>query len=195
MTETHTEEQARWRFRAFEETPEHYVARLTKDNPEAVPPPLPDPASIARTQLERAARQDGYVIDFDSVREDNRMPVKVPETMDDWWPADSDETPDGHLVTWSASGSLRVGTDADDPVIDCKIEQAGRQVSAVVPEPHATAGGSIRLRHNLGGDVTVLAYDADGEGMGYLFATTLDRDSVHVEFFGGTAKFVVTRDE
>jgi hypothetical protein len=195
MSETTTEEQARWQFRAFHETPEHHAKRMLDADPDALPSPPPDPISIARQQLAFAIREEGYVIDFGSVREESRQSVIVNEAMDDFRLAHDDEEPSGHLVVWSAAGRERVGTDADDPVIDCTVVHAGREVHASVPEPHASAGGSVRLRHNLGGEVTVTAFKPDGEGIGYLFATTLDRDSVHVEFFGGTAKFVVTRDQ
>lgn len=194
-TSAETEKPLRWQFRAFHETPEHLVQRTLAEDPAATPGTPPDPTKIAREQLSYAIRADGYVIDLDSVREEARQAVIVNEAMDDYRPAGADETPSGHVVMWSATGHERVGTDDDDPVIDCTVVHAGREVYATVPEPHATAGGSARLRHNLGGEVTVTAFKADGEGIGYLFATTLDRDSVHVEFFGETAKFVVTRDK
>lgn len=193
MSDT-TQEQARWQFRAYHEDPDHYVARLLRETGQP-PSPQPEPITVARQQLALAVRQDGFVIDLDSIREEESVNIVVNEQQTDYVLAVDGKPRSGRLVTWSATGHQRVGTDADDPVLEAVRESENDDgLTAIVPAPYATVGGSCRIRHGLGGEVTVTAFQPDGEGIGYLFATTLDPDTVHVEFFGGTARFYVVAD-
>lgn len=180
-------EPAKYQFKAYHETPEH--AALRGD-----PTPPPDPISVARTQLALAVREHGEVIDLDSIAEMERESIVLLDDEGNWRPALDGESPTGHIVTWTCTGHTRVGTDADDPVLPIERDEENGDWVAIVPEPLASAGGSCRIRHNLHGGVTIFAKRANGEGIGYLFATTLDDDTVHMEFFGGTAFFTVERD-
>lgn len=186
MSDT-TAEQARWQFRAYHEDREHAALRG-----QSIPPP--EPLTVARQQLALAVRAEGYVIDLDSVREEESQDVVVNEEQTDYRLAAEGEKRTGRLVLWSATGHPRIGTDADDPILYVTRDDDLDVWVAKVPEPQATVGGSCRIRHERNANVTVLAFKPDGEGIGYLFATTLDKDTVHVEFFGGTAAFHITED-
>lgn len=181
------QETARYVIHAYHETPENAALRG-----EQTPPP--EPVTIARQQLALAVREHGEVIDLDSIREDARIAVVVDEDGE-WVPAEAGVMPTGHIVTWSCTAHARVGTDADDPVLDpVETDEETGQRAFRVPTPWSHVGGAVRLRHNVGGPVTTLAYAADGSGIGYLLATDLDDKVQHVEFFGGTAFFVVEAD-
>ena len=69
-----------------------------------------------------------------------------------------------------------------------------------VPASLTADGGGLRLRHGLGGPVTVVAYGpadpaVERERIGYLFATPIDDDVEHIELVPGARALVVTRDE
>lgn len=172
----------RWDFSAYHETPEHAALRGALRPPD-------NPVSIARTQLSRAVSDDGYVIDLGSIEEVERTPVIVNEAQTDYRYAGPDETPTGHVVKWTCTGSKREGTDAGDPVL------TPDHLVFKVPENLRATGGSVRLRHNLGGVVTVHTFREDGTGIGHLFATPLDNHLLHVEFFAETAEFRVSLDD
>lgn len=184
MSDTETQEPARYTIRAYHETPEHAALAGAETAPR-------EPISIAREQLGLAVREYGEVIDLDSIREDERVAVIVDEQG--WEPA-GDRTPTGHIITWSCTAHARVASDSGDPVLDPYEVEPGVHMAFVVPEPYASTGGAVRLRHNVGGSVTTYAKAADGTGVGYLLALDLDSNVQHVEFFGGTAYFVVEVD-
>ena len=186
VSDTSQQETARYSIRAYHETPEHAALRGEQHPP-------PEPIGVARQQLALAVREHGEVMDFESVREDERVAVVVDDNGE-WRPAMEGETPTGHIVLWSCAAFERQSTDANDPVLDVVEDDEAGGWWATVPEPQASVGGACRIKHRLGGEVTVHAYRADGSGIGYLFATTLDKDTVHVEFFGGTARFFVEAD-
>jgi len=183
-----TDAPSQWAFRAYEETEEHYTARMAAVAPDAPAPPPPDYAATAREHLSQAVARDGYAIDLSSVRVESREPVVV-DDRGNHRPPLVNEKPTGHIVTWTATGHERVATDAGDPVVE---ETEGRYL---IPEPLASTGGAARLRHGHGGEVTALAFHPDGSPANYLLATDLDANTLHVEFFADTAWFTVTPDQ
>lgn len=186
-----TQEQARWRFAAYRETEQHYVERM--GDVEGGTPPS-DHTAVARQQLAMAARADGFTIDFASVEVVSEEAIVV-DDGGSYRPAVPGEVPTGHIVTYVCSGHPTVPHDAAEPMLSAVLRE-GDPTTAVaeVAEPHASRGGGCRIVHPFKGEVTVTAERADGTGIGYLLATTLDDDTVHVEFFGGTAAFLVEAD-
>jgi hypothetical protein len=158
-----------------------YVARYGEEADEAL-----ERAQAAATLLE-GFRSVGMVLDADTVTQGQRVPVYIDEDGD-YRPVE-DGLANGFYVDWTATGTPRL-TDVDDPVL--LVDADGW---ATVPEPIATMGGSVRVRHDYGGEVTVHAFDPDDTGTGYLLAQELDPDLVHVELLGGTARLHVTLDD
>jgi len=190
MTEAATQ---RHEFRAYRATESQYIRQTMAHHPEAVPPPRESAEAEARSHAAQVA-PEGWVVDLGTLREVGREAVVVNDTGTDYRPAEPGEEPTGHIVLWEFDARQAVPSDEGDPVLTGRRTGDG-SVEFVVPESHAQAGGAVRLRHNLGGEVTVSAKRADGEGIGYLFAATLDAHTVHVEFFAGTATFNVAPDQ
>ena len=187
MTETTT----RYEKRAYRETPEHYAARMAKTLPDgATIPPQEDTKVALRSYFAGLAAGEGMVINPGTMREEHRTAVVVNEAQDDWREAMTGETPTGHMVLWSIEARVHRPSDASEPVIE-PVEVEGQWI-ARIPEPHASTGGSARIRHIFATDPALYAKQADGSGIGYLIATVLDERTVHVEFFGGTDHFVVS---
>jgi hypothetical protein len=149
----------------------------------------PDPTEMrarAVDTLREGFRSVGYMLDEATV--EHAAAVFIRFTPDGGYvpaPAGREE---GFYIDWTGVGNPRI-TDEAVPVVI--VDTGG---VAVVPEPVATDGGDMRVRHGYGGEVTVRAFDPAGEPTGYLFAQPLDDDTVHVELFGGTASLLVTRD-
>lgn len=177
----------------YHESREHYESRMVQMVPEAATiPRQPDPMVEVREQLALALIRDGHVIEYPSIREEKREPVVV-DALGRWTSVpEGQET--GHIVTWSATGHENKATDADDPVLDYSATGDDGELRFRIPEPQASRGGSVRLRHNLGGEVTALAFDRHGDGLGYMLAMPIDDNVLHIELYGGTAEFRVTKD-
>jgi len=158
-----------------------YVTRYGEEADEAL-----ERAQAAATLLE-GFRSAGMVLDAETVSRGPVVPVYIDERGD--YRLVDDGLANGFYVDWTASGTPRL-SDVDDPVL--LVDADGY---ATVPEPVATVGGSVRVRHGYGGEVTVRAFGPGGVGTGYLLAQELDPDLVHVEVLGVTARLHVASDE
>jgi hypothetical protein len=181
---------ATWQFNAYHETPEHAAKVAARNGGEGTPPP--EPISIAREHLSLAVRRDGYLIDLHSIREESRQAVIV-DDLGDWRPTLDDEEPTGHIVRWTCSATERRSTAEEDHALP--VERTEEGVTAAVTGPLREFGGGARVNHGLGAPVIVSAADENGDGMGLLFATELDDNSVHVEFFPGTASLTIVPEK
>lgn len=132
-------------------------------------------------------RAVGMLLDEATVRPDEPVPVLI--RPDGSHVHTSPGEANGFYVDWHAHGIPRI-SDADVPVV---LVDAGGDV--VVPEPVATDGGDLRVRHDYGTeDVTITATSPDGDATGYLFHSPVDASLVHVELLAGTAGLHVERD-
>ena len=180
---------ATWQFNAYHETPEHAALVAAEMGVASTPPP--PPITIAREQLSRAVRNDGFLIDFNSITEESRQAVIV-DDGGNWRPTLEGEVPTGHIVHWSCSAHQRAA--AEDEVLPSEVSPDGRVTASVTPILSEHGGGG-RIIHNLDAPVIVKAFDSAGEPIGYMFASELDSNVVHVEFFSGTAVLTVEASE
>ena len=180
---------AKWDLRAYHETPEHAALAAIEAGVSATPPP--PPIVVAREQLSLAVRQEGLQIDLSSVTEEGREAVVVDSSTGDWRPAAEGETPTGHIVHWSCSAHERAFP--EDSSLPFEVTAEG-VVTAAVEGPLREHGGGARVVHGLGSSVTVSATDASGSPVSYMLASELDPDTVHVEFFPGTAALRIEKD-
>lgn len=154
--------------------------------------PEPDAWAHARNMLVEQFRANGEVMDTDPVPSDP-VPVVVDADMTGW----TTTTPDdpaltGHVVTWTATGHAV----ATEEYLDGGLDAEGRFVVRV-PNDHRLLhvhGGPVRVRHGLGGPVTVTTYGNNGSPVGYLFAQEVSDDEVAVELYQHTNLILVTPD-
>lgn len=155
--------------------------------------PEPDAWAQARNMLGEQFRAHGEVMDTDPVASDP-VPVAVNPDMTGWTTVGPDDPGlTGYVITWTATGHalqpeavLTGGTTGPDGY------------TIAIPDDRRLLpihGGPVRVRHELGGPVTVHAYGRDGEPVGYLFAQELTDDEVAVELSPHTYRLHVTRDE
>lgn len=179
-----------------------YVETLTADAIAALAaagrqPDRVDPVMAAREALNATMLAQGHTLDVASVTEVVRQRVIVNETGTDFRTALPAEVEDGEVITWSALGFPRAASDADTPVLAVEPHGAADEHldwRAAVPEREQIAGGSVRVRHNLNGEVTVTAEREDGQGIGYHFAMPIDDNVIHVELTPGAAVLIVEKD-
>lgn len=150
-----------------------------------------DSRAQAAMLLRERMQDRGYALWTDPVPGDPE-PVLLNADMSGWTPHDGPGDPDGHVIEWTAEGVPAVTDpdplpgrlDGDAYVVDLPDDER------LIP----VHGGPVRIRHGLGGEVTVAVEGADGP-MGYLFAQPVTDDVVHVELVGGARRVIVTRDE
>jgi hypothetical protein len=145
--------------------------------------PPSDAAAEARNILRNLFRDKGMSLDADPTPGDSE-PVRLTEDGG-YEPWNGHGFPDGYITTWTATGSPMV-TDPD-PLSDGFTE--GDTYTVNVP----AGSDTVRVRHNLGGPVTVTAYNRQGP-MPYMFAQPISPDEEHVELYAGTTRLVVTRE-
>lgn len=97
---------------------------------------------------------------------------------------------DGHVIEWTATGSPIV-TDPDPLIGGVVVDGA---YSVAVPVDVTAAGGPVRVRHGLGGPVTVRVRGAEDKPMGYLFTQPITDAEEHVELVPGAVTIHVTLD-
>lgn len=157
-----------------------------------VPDPVGDKAAtMAKAYLRETIRQDGYVIDADTITPGTPQAIVLADNDAGWEAWTGRGYPDGHITEWSATATERHRD--GDAVGWSRIEEDGA-LSVDVPAPYTAHGGGLRVRHDLGGPVTVTAYREDGTGIGYLFAQDIDEMTEHVELLPGAARLRVVRD-
>lgn len=147
----------------------------------------------ATAALRDRIRDDGFVLASESIQRSEPWPIRL--TPDGGYtPWDGVGQPDGMMSEWSATATER-GTDDPDLLPSGEADDEGR-VWFTVPAEIAADGGEVRLRHSLGGEVTVYAYDGseDAAKMGYLIAVEVDDDVVSVALLPGTAALSVEPD-
>lgn len=115
------------------------------------------------------------------------VPIVIEEASPDGWrEAAAGEEPDGWIATWR--GELAEGV--TDAVVD--VDTPSLPVTVAVPEPVATTGGGVRVRHRLAGEYRVSADRGDGTPIGLLFTASLDDGEDLVEVLPGTATITFT---
>lgn len=150
-----------------------------------------DSRKMATHHLRVAIRRDGCVLDETSIVRGEPRAVTI--ANGEWATWDGVGQPDGHITEWTAGATAR-GVDLDEFVLDPAASDGEGIVCFEVPEAHQEFGGGLRLRHGLHGPVTVAAFRANGDQMGYLFAADIDDDQAQIELLPGAARLVVTRD-
>lgn len=163
----------------------HQYAALDDEMPDE------DAQATAQVMLADKAAEQGLVL-AGGVTRGEGQPVAVNADMSGWeeCAADAPEQT-GWVYVWTGW--------AVEPVRDPKKPLPGRMDGeayvADLPPESAEYGGAVRVRHGLGGPVTVYAHMRPGHsGNGILFAQPITDDEEHVEVFPGVASLRITRD-
>lgn len=181
-----------WEYREFMERGAETAADWTPDQQRA----------RALANLRERIRQEGFVMTQESLIRDEGTPIVVddPNTAA-YHPWSGIGEPTHTLYVWTASAT-QPGTDTGDLApLASEPDEDGRLWFAVPAEVSAQ-GGDVRLRHNLGGEVTVWGWNTSAAPFEpftkspYVnFAAGISDDVVTVTLLpGGTALLSVERD-
>lgn len=154
-----------------------------------------DPEMQARDAFNVTMLRAGFVLDIPSIKRVETQAVVVNALGTDYRPVWPGEEPTGNIHSWTALGFPRAASDANVPVLVVTPTGDGTSVQAAVPAAQQASGGSVRVKHSLGGEVTITAERADGTGIGYHFAQPITDNVSHVELAPGAAVLYVERDQ
>jgi hypothetical protein len=107
--------------------------------------------------------------------------------------AEGKTTPDARMVGWEVA--VKPFTrEAKDPIKGAAKE--GDPLSRAVLPPVVTEnGGLVRFEHNLGGEVTVSAYDVKGGPVAIEFAVEVNQNEQQVQVTPGAVRLQAIRDD
>lgn len=152
--------------------------------------------AAAKAHMRDIIRRQGRVLVPDSLRRGDEIAVRLIDEGTSWEPWDGEGTPDGHMIDWHAESVERAkddGTPVGQVTSRGETEDGRPWVIITLPEHVALHGGGYRVQHDLDGEVTLHAFNGE-RGVGYLLATALDDNVLHVELFASTTHVQITRD-
>lgn len=150
----------------------------------------------AEARLKELIRDHGLVIEPATVAQIASLDVDVPRAGDDV-PYRKHTGPghgDGAVTTWVADGHSPV---QEKPDLTWAVQDGDTTRWVQLPPAATEAGGEWRIRHGFGVNpdrVTVHAFTARGEPIGYELAAGLDEDTTLVLLVPGATTLHVTVD-
>lgn len=110
-------------------------------------------------------------------------------------PAGSGEgkAPDVRIIRWAIGATPVIATNPVELKVD--VLGPGALSRAQVPQDITENGGLVEMPHQLGGEVTITAYNANGEPVGYSYGVDLDDNRQEIMLPPGVARLDAVRDE
>lgn len=108
-------------------------------------------------------------------------------------PAAGGKAPDVRIIRWAIGATPVIAT---NPVeLKATVLGEGALARAQVTPEITADGGLVELIHGLGDEVTVTAYNANGEPVGYAYGVDLDSNRQEILLPPGVARLEAIRDE
>jgi hypothetical protein len=107
-------------------------------------------------------------------------------------PAAAGRVSDARRVRWEIQAEPVIAT---DPIkVKAVVLGPGALARAELPEGVTDQGSLVELAHGLGGEVTVLAFNHNGERVGYTYGVAIDDNTHELLLPPGAARLEVSRD-